>query len=280
MTFPTLTDGAVGTELLRGGLALQNGCDSANLQHPELVARVHRTYRRAGADILTTNTFGANRFRLARVDLPDKTAEINRAGVALARSAAQGATVAGSIGPTGEQKDLPASERLRAAYREQAAALEGVDLYTCETFGDVRELRAAIQGIADVSNRPIFAQMTYTADGCTPLGLTPRDVVDEISDLPIHAIGVNCAVGEPTVEQVLAELGEATDLPLVARPNAGQPRMLRGAWIYPIGPAAFADLIARLAGQAAIVGGCCGTTPAHIAAARQRFEPLGQAVPG
>jgi methionine synthase I (cobalamin-dependent) len=269
-----LADGAIGTELMRHGASPRQPLAALNIVRPLLVAAVHRAYRAAGAELLTANTFGANRMQLGRYGLAAQVAAINRAGVSIARQCAGGALVASSVGPTGEQDDLPPAEELRAIFREQAAVLEeaGVDLFSCETFGDVGELRAAIQGIRDVSGRPILAQMTFGENRKTPLGLSASDVVNALSDLPVAGIGVNCAVGVGTAEAVITEMAETTALPLVARPNAGQPVKVRGGWEYPVAAEEFADMAARLAEQVWIVGGCCGTTPEHIAAARERLR--------
>lgn len=259
---------------MRHGAALRTPLVALNLLRPLLVAAVHRAYRAAGAEVLTTNTFGANRARLGFHGLAQQAAAINRAGVTIARECSGGALVAGSMGPTGAQEDLPTREELRGIFREQAAVLgeAGVDLFSCETFGDVGELRAAIQGIRDVSARPILAQMTFGENRRTPLGLTAREVVDALGDLPVAGIGVNCAVGVGTVEAVVEEMAGATDLPLVARPNAGQPVVAGGGWEYPIGAEEFGEIAARLAGRVWIVGGCCGTTPEYIAAVRRRVR--------
>jgi methionine synthase I (cobalamin-dependent) len=223
--------------------------------------------------MLTTNSFGGNAFRLSAHDLKRRMREINLAAARLAREQAGGALVAGSIGPSGEQPVLPPDDALRAAFREQARALDegGVDLFTCETFGDVGEARTAVRGIRAVSQKPILLQMTYREDGRTPDGLTPAEVMAAMCDLPLAAIGLNCVVGEGTAERVLAELSRATDLPLIARPNAGQPHLVDGARRYPVGPETFAAQAMRLSENAAILGGCCGTTPEHIAAFRRAY---------
>lgn len=261
----------MGTELLRRGIVTLPCLEMANLHYPELVASIHAEYIAAGAEILTTNTFGANQFRLGRHRLSARQRELNLAGARLARQAAGEALVAGSIGPSGEHRNRPASQRLFAAFREQAAALleGGVDLFSCETFGDVEELRVAVTAIRDVSDRPIVAQMTFTSLGTTPLGLSPAAVAAAMSDAPIVALGVNCARGWGTAERVVAELKHATDIPLAAHPNAGEPIKTNGALVYPIGPAEFAAMAVRLAPHVCILGGCCGTTPEYIAALRR-----------
>jgi methionine synthase I (cobalamin-dependent) len=260
----------MGTELLRHGVRPAACLELASVEQPALVTAIHRAYRDAGAEVLTTNTFGANRFRLAPHGLEHRVDELNRAAASLARSVAAEGGVVGSIGPSGEQATGPPADELRAAFREQASALAagGVDLFLCETFGDVSELKTAILGIRDVSTLPILVTMTYRDDGRTPLGLTARSVVELLDDLDIAGIGVNCCTGDNTVGEVLGALGRSTSLPLVARPNAGQPVRVASAVQYPLGPGAFAELVMRWSPRVWMVGGCCGTTPAHIAAVR------------
>jgi homocysteine S-methyltransferase len=268
-TSHVLADGAMGTELLRHGVAASSCLEAANVERPALVESIHCAYRGAGAQMLTTNTFGANSFRLAWHSLSDRVDEFNRAAARLARDTAAGAQVAGSIGPSGLHGGLPPASELRAAFREQAAALSagGVDLFLCETFGAVDELRAAVLGVREVSSLPILAMMTYRADGRTPLGLSPAAVVEALDDLDIAALGANCCIGDSTMEAVIAELSASTSLPLVARPNAGQPMKVDGILKYPLGTTEFAELLVRHSSRAWLVGGCCGTTPGHIRAA-------------
>jgi 5-methyltetrahydrofolate--homocysteine methyltransferase len=264
----------MGSELLRRGAPHGSCLEELNLSRPESVAAIHAEFRSAGADILTTNTFGGNSFRLAFHKNESRVREINVAAAKLARERAQGALVAGSIGPTGEYSPRPSFAALQAAFRDQAGALDeaGVDLFLCETFGDVEELRAAITAIRDVSAKPIVAQMTYIEGGRTPMDLTPAEVVTALADLPLAAIGANCAIGDATTENVIRALRAATQLPLIAQPNAGRPARSNGKFDYPIDPEMFAALATRLAEYAAIVGGCCGATPTHIAAVRHRLS--------
>jgi methionine synthase I (cobalamin-dependent) len=263
----------MGTELLRRGHPVP--LEPLNLTAPDEVRAVHAAYREAGTALLTTNSFGANRFRLGPDADTSRLAAINRAAAELARDEARGALVAGSIGPGGQYRDRPSPEEMRHAFAEQASALHqgGIDLFWCETFGDVDELSAAVLGIRDVSSRPIVALMTYTAAGRTPTGLTPAAVVAAVADLPLAAIGVNCALGAGTVERVIRALHGETDLPLVAQPNAGQPIVTGREIRYPLDPAGFAALALRLAPMVATVSGCCGTTPEHIAAAHELSLP-------
>jgi methionine synthase I (cobalamin-dependent) len=269
---PLLFDGAMGTRLLPLAPEAPGPVDLLSLDRPDLVRQVHREYRNAGAMVLTTNTFGSNRFRLAtRAHLVE---QLNRAGVRLAREEAGSCLVAGSVGPSGLQEDLPGDAELRAGFREQAETLhaEGVDLFVCETFGDLRELAAAVAGIRDVSSLPLIALMTYDLGVRTACGHSPAQVARALDQLPIDAVGVNCAVGDNTAEQVVRDLSSVTNFPIAALPNAGEPSRRGGNIRYPLGPEGFAALLLRLVPFASIVGGCCGTTPGHIAAARTSLE--------
>ena len=271
-----LADGAMGTELLRRGMPASCCLEAATMTHPELVRSIHRAYRSAGAQLLTTNSFGSNRYRLANRGLADHVAVFNRAAAELARSVAGNTPVAGAIGPSGEHAGLPPADQLRAAFREQAAALAqgGVDLFLCETFGDASELRAAVLGIRDVSALPIIASMSFRADGRTVSGAEPTAVMETLCGLDLAAIGANCCIGDNTIEKLVPALRELTSLPLVVRPNAGQPKLIGGAWTYPLGPEDFADLVARVSSAAWLVGGCCGTTPGHIAAIHAQWNRI------
>jgi methionine synthase I (cobalamin-dependent) len=261
----------MGTELIRRGAGREACLEEICLSRPELVSAVHADYRAAGSHVLTTNTFGANRFRLATHGLQTRVPDINMAAAGVARANCGDGLVAGSVGPSG-LRPLPDLEALQEALREQAKALDpGVDLFVCETFCDLGEPRAAVRGIVAVSSRPIVASMTYRSDGRTPLGLTPTEVARELRDLPVWAIGVNCAVGPDTAGRVASELATACDRPVVVQPNAGQPVIADGSIGYPVSPEGFAQMAGRLSGVAAGFGGCCGTTPAHISAARQAF---------
>lgn len=268
-----LADGAMGTELLGQDVPAGACLEALNLTRPETVAAVHARYRGAGADILTTNTFGANRYRLASCGLAEQTELINLAGARIARETAPDRLIAGSIGPSGMCSRLPPIESLRAAYREQAEALAtgGVDFFICETFGDVEEIRAAVLGIRDISDRPVVASMTFLAGNRTPLGLAPGEVAAALSKLPVDVLATNCCVGDGTAERVVEAFRTTSALPIAALPNAGNPVAIETGWRYPLTPEVFGERLRGLAAQCLIVGGCCGTTPAHIEAARGRL---------
>ena len=278
-----LMDGATGTMLLGRGVPQQACIDAANLDQPAVVRALHEEYIAAGADIIETNTFGANRIRLARYGLEGRVRDVNFAAVRLARDAreiqGQPVFIAGSIGPTGQRlaPGGPLSPgETRAAFSEQIQALleGGVDLLQFETFQSLAELREGIEAARALTDLPIVASMTYQEDGHTLAGDRPADVAKALSALGVLALGVNCVVGPQGAIGVVEQLVRATDLPLVAQPNAGLPRMIEGRAHYPATPQYFAESTQRLvAAGARIVGGCCGTTPEHIRAMHAALLP-------
>ncbi len=287
---PMLCDGAMGTQLHAHGITFDHSLDGLNLTQPEVVLSVHRGYVQAGADLLETNTFGGNRFRLLEHELEARVAEINQSGVRLAHKAADESRrqiyVAGSVGPLGVRLaplgrvSLPEAF---AAFKEQIAALNeaGVDALILETFSDLNEIVQAITAARAVNgNLAIIAQMTFTEDGCTPLGDTPEEVARKLCDLEVDVIGANCSVGPAKllpVVQALTRCARQVDCrPLVSiQPNAGWPQRMDARLIYPATPEYFGDFARRfLQAGAAIVGGCCGTTPDHIRAMRAVLDEV------
>jgi len=269
-------DGAMGTMLHSGGVSLDRALPELSVSQPELVRAIHRAYIAAGAQLIETNTFGASRFRLARHGLQDRVAEINRAGVRVARQAREQAEapsvlVAGSVAPatgTGHVGQIAPAE-LRDAFREQIAALveAGVDLLMLETFSSLAEMVEAIGAARALSGLPIGAQMTFVEDGRTLTGDTPAEVASALDALDVAVIGANCALGPQGLLEVLRELARHADRPLAAQPNAGPPTLLDGRFRYTADPAYFARYARSFVEVgAAMVGGCCGTTPAHIEA--------------
>ena len=260
---PMLCDGAMGTQLHAHGITFEHSLDGLNLTQPEVVLNVHRGYVEAGADLLETNTFGGNRFRLLEHDLEDKVAEINRSGVRLARKAADESRrqiyVAGSVGPLGVRLAplgrVTAAEAF-AAFKEQITALNeaGVDALIFETFSDLNEIVQAIKAAREVNaNLPLIAQMTYTEDGCTPLGDTPEQVARKLCELEVDVIGANCSVGPAKllpVVQALARHARASGLP-PARVDSAQRRL-----------AAAHGLALDLSGHARILRRFCAALPA------------------
>jgi len=282
---PLLFDGAMGTMLHSRGASLERPFDELNVTHPALVAEVHRAYIEAGAQVIETNTFGANRLKLGEHGLADRVTDINRAGVELARrvidASFQPVLIAGSVGPLG--RHLTPLGRVRpeaahAAFREQVEALAtaGADLLIFETFSDLHELREAVRAARAVCALPVIAQMTFTDDTRTPLGHTPEQVAQFLHDLEVEVIGVNCSMGPAMVLRVVqrmrAALG-ANSVYLSAQPNAGWPTQAGGRLMYPATPDYFAEhALALVDAGATIVGGCCGTTPEHIAAMRSALD--------
>jgi methionine synthase / methylenetetrahydrofolate reductase(NADPH) len=285
-TGPVLADGAMGTMLYADGASLDECFDAMNLDNPAAVSAIHRAYLESGAGIVKSNTFGANRFKLAAFGLEGKVRQINRAGAKLAREAREiagsGAYVAGSVGPTGRTLAPwgtadPAA--VQAAFREQIDALleGGVDLLLLETFGSVDELELAVAAARDACDLPVCASLTFAEDGRTLGGTTPEEAVARLAPLGLASIGANCSVGPQRLLPVVTAMAHAlADLPedtlrpaLSCMPNAGWPAHVAGRVIYPSSPEYFADFARRAAALGVrIIGGCCGTTPAHTAAMR------------
>ena len=265
-------DGALGTEFYNRGVFINRSYEELNVSNPELVRQVHRDYVAAGADLITTNTFGANRLRLQAFGLEEKLQDIVLAGVRLAQEAAgDRAFVAGSIGPTGARLTPVGRLSPGQAYRtfkEQAALMDGVDVFLLETFTDLGELWQAVRAVRDVApDRPIVACLSFNVDldGTVVEGPDPREAARTISSWEVAALGVNCSNGPKVVLEVLEEMARATELPLVASPNAGQPQLVDGRTIYMAAPEYMAEFARRFVNRgASIVGGCCGTTPAML----------------
>jgi methionine synthase I (cobalamin-dependent)/5,10-methylenetetrahydrofolate reductase len=264
-------DGAMGTMLYARGVFINKSFDALNLTRPDLVAGVHRDYVEAGADILETNTFGANRIKLGSFGLADQLVEINRRGVEIAREASAGrAYVAGAIGPLGiriEPWGKTGVDEARGYFREQAKALidAGVDLIVLETFRDLNEIGAALDAVRELSDLPVVAQMTTEEDGNSLDGTPPERFAPELERRGATVIGVNCAVGPGPMLDTIERLEAATTLRLSAQPNAGRPRDVEGRNLYLCSPEYMASYARRfILHHVAIVGGCCGTTPEHI----------------
>ncbi|PYM63505.1 MAG: bifunctional homocysteine S-methyltransferase/methylenetetrahydrofolate reductase [Candidatus Rokuibacteriota bacterium] len=278
---PILADGAMGTMLYARGVPIDACFDVLNLHDPRAVQAIHREYVTAGADLLETNTFGANRFKLAVHGLDARVREINRAGVRLARDVREtmgrDVLILGSVGPLGKYLQpigTVGEEEARAAFREQAEGLVegGVDGFVAETFSDIRELRVAVEAIRLVSaDLPVVASLAFNEERRTFMGQAPADVGRELQALPVQVIGANCSVGPSVLYDVLVLLRQAAPDGLVAiQPNAGLPSRLGERLIYLSSPVYMADYAARMLDAGArIVGGCCGTTPEHVRAMRE-----------
>lgn len=279
-----LADGGMGTSLFQQGLVTGDNPELWNVEHPERVAAVHRGFVAAGADLILTNSFGGNRFRLALHGHQERVAELNRAAARVARRATEAAgrpvLVAGSIGPTGEIL-APLGpcdpEAAAAAFAEQAQALAegGCDLLWIETMSAAEEVAAAVRGAA-ATGLPLVVTMSFDTGGRTMMGLTPADAAALARQLPARpvAIGANCGVGPGQLVATILALREADpDALLVAKANCGIPEY-RDGQIHYTGTEAVMAAYARLARDAGarIVGGCCGTTAAHLAAMRSALD--------
>ena len=292
---PLLADGATGTLLYERGVPFDQSFDELNLSRPTLVESLHRDYLVAGAELIETNTFGANPVRLAAHGLEERTRLIARQGVKVARAAREivgvNAFVAGSIGPLG--KPLEPFGHLTAADAERhfLVAAEGLleggcDCFVLETFQDLNEILAALRAVRRVSLEiPVVAQMTYGLDGKTLYGHTPTVAVAALREGGADVVGVNCGVGPQPMLEVLEQLLAAAEgAPVSAMPNAGLPQFVNGRYAYLATPEYFAEFAARaVALGVRLVGGCCGTTPAHIRAMRERLAshlPAEKLAPG
>jgi len=275
-------DGGVGTYLYEKGIYINTCFDELNLTNPDLVAEVHRDYVTAGADVIETNTFGANRFKLAPHGLEKRVHEITLRGAQIARGVAKDTTlVAGSIGPLGVQIEPLGKlsfDEAREAFREQAQGLleGGVDLIVLETFLLVAELQQAIAAVRDLDpGLPLIAQVTISDDGNLLSGATLESFVKGVDPAHVDAIGLNCSVGPRAMLDALETLKTLTGLPVSVQPNAGLPQNIGGRNIYMTSPEYMAEYAKRfIQTGAAIVGGCCGTNPDHIRAIRRAVRAL------
>jgi homocysteine S-methyltransferase len=286
---PLLADGAMGTVLYARGIFINRCYDELNLSDPGLILAIHEEYLQAGAEILESNTFGANRFRLARHGLAGKVAEINAAGVRLARQAVEHlkekqageAWVSGSVGPLGvrlEPLGKTGLDEARAAFAEQIRVLAeaGVDLLSIETMSALNEAREALAAAREVApHLPVLVMVTVDDESYCLDGASPQQAAALLTEWGASAVGVNCSTGPTSVLTAIEAMRSATSLPLAAMPNAGLPRAIEGRNIYLCSPEYMASF-ARKAIQAGaqIAGGCCGTTPNHIRAMRSAMRAM------
>lgn len=291
---PLLLDGAMGTLLHSRGAAIDECFDALNIENPAGVAEIHHEYIGAGADIIETNSFGANRYKLAAHGLEDQVREINSAAVFVARrviaSSFKPVLLAGSIGPLGVRLaplGRVSAAQAQAAYAEQIEALArpdgdtpGVDVLLIETQTDLLEVEAAVRAARQVApDLPIIVQMTFTRDDRTLLGDSPARVAQQLAALDVDVMGVNCSSGPVQILRLISIMRQvAPDMLLSAVPNAGWPEQIEGGRVlYPATPAYFADYVRTLvAAGAVLVGGCCGTNPAHTAAMRVALDTPGE----
>jgi methionine synthase I (cobalamin-dependent)/5,10-methylenetetrahydrofolate reductase len=264
-------DGAVGTMIYSRGVYINRCYDELNLTQADLILGIHREYVKAGADILETNTYGANRVKLKAYGLEDRLKDINLTGVRLAReAAADRAFVAGAMGPLGiriEPYGKTSITEAQALFCEQAEALleGGVDLFVLETFSDLAEIQPAIRAIRSLCDLPIVAQMTIQNDGSTSYGTAPEFFTKQLDEWGADVIGLNCSVGPHAMLEAIEKMRQVTQRKLSAQPNGGLPRNVDGRLMYMASPEYMAKYAKRLIQSGAkFVGGCCGTTPKHI----------------
>ncbi len=299
---PVLADGAMGTLLNSRGIFIHRCYDELNLSNPALILSVHQEYLQAGAEIVETNTFGANRFRLTRHGIGDKVRDINTAGAHLARQAVEylrarqagEAWVAGSVGPLGvrlEPLGKTGLDEARAAFAEQIGALAGdgdqigentgVDLLIIETMPALNEAHEALKAAREVApDLPVLVMVTVDEEGNCLDGSSPAHAAALLSEWGASAIGVNCSTGPTNVLTAIEAMRGATTLPLAAMPNAGLPRAVEGRNIYLCSPEYMASFARRaVAAGVQMVGGCCGTTPNHIRAMRSAMRAIDTQTP-
>ncbi len=264
-------DGATGTMLYSKGIFLNRSFDELNLTQPDLVSELHQAYVRAGADVIETNTFGANRIKLGAFGLGERLHAINAHGARIARHAArEQALVAGAIGPLGiriEPWGKTGVDEAEGYFREQALALidGGVDLFILETFRDVNEIGAAIRAVRSVCALPIVAQVTTDEDGNSLDGAPPETFVPELERHGADVVGLNCSVGPAAMLETIERMSRVAHVKLSAQPNAGKPREIEGRNLYLCSPEYMATYARRFINNGVrLVGGCCGTTPEHI----------------
>ncbi|MCH8266834.1 MAG: homocysteine S-methyltransferase family protein [Acidobacteria bacterium] len=274
-------DGAMGTVLYTKGIFINRCLEELNLSMPSLVKEVHEAYVTAGAEILETNTFGANAFRLAPHGLAEKCREINQAGVRLARQCGgEAALVAGAVGPLGVRLEPlgPCSpESAAEAFREQIQALAeaGVDLIFLETFYDLDEIHQAIAAAKGVCDLPVIAQVTIDDDGNMLSGTSPEKFTEKLTEWGADGIGCNCSVGPKVMLDTIRRMAPLGDRPFSAQPNAGLPVNVGGRNIYPYSPESMASYAQRfIQSGVKLLGGCCGTTPEHIRAIRDAVRAV------
>jgi homocysteine S-methyltransferase len=286
---PVLADGAMGTVLYARGVFINRCYDELNLSDPGLILSIHEEYLQAGAEIIESNTFGANRFRLARHGLAGNVAQINHAGVRLARQAVEHlrdkqageAWVAGSVGPLGvrlEPLGKTGLDEARAAFAEQIAALAeaGTDLIIIETMSALNEAREALAAAREIApDLPVLVMVTVDEESNCLDGSSPAQAAALLTEWGAGAIGVNCSTGPTTVLTAIEAMRAATALPLAAMPNAGLPRAVEGRNIYLCSPEYMAQFARNaIAAGVQFVGGCCGTTPNHIRAMRSAMRAI------
>jgi 5-methyltetrahydrofolate--homocysteine methyltransferase len=278
-----VADGAMGTMLMAGGLKSGDCPERMNLERPKLLSDIARLYSAAGADIVQTNTFGGSPLKLAQYNLDDRTEEINAAAVAAARSAVgPGVLVSGSCGPCGrllEPYGDVTPEEVEASFARQMSALieAGIDVLCIETMTDLMEAQIAVRTAKRIApSMPVMATMTFdsTPRGFfTIMGVSVADAAAGLAEAGANVVGSNCGNGTADMVKIAAEFRKHTDLPLLIQPNAGLPKVEQGLLVYPETPEFMASHVAAMIEAGVnIIGGCCGSTPDHIAAIRSAVD--------
>lgn len=279
-----LFDGAMGSMLIAAGLKGGKPSELWNLERPEAIQSVHAAYFEAGAQVATANTFGGSAFKLKKMGIDADPVALNRKAVEIARNAAgPDRYVAGDMGPLGEMlkpAGMLDEDQARGYFAEQAAVLKetGVDFFILETFFDLNEIKAAVQGIRSVSDLPVFATMTFQKKGnrfFTLMGNTPVDSLKQLLDSGAQVVGANCSLPSDTMIELAREISEGIDGPVMIQPNAGAPERQGETVIYPETVDFFSDNILTLKKMGIeVVGGCCGTTPEFIRVIREKTAAL------
>ena len=283
-----IIDGGMGTMLQKNGLKSGECPELWNITHPEIVKSIHTSYLEAGADIILTNTFGANGVKLLKVKQQQHLKEISKQAVKIARDAAEEymekasrqVFIAGSVGPTGEILEpigtLKNSEAYEG-YKNQITEMEssGIDIFILETFYNIDEIKIALKAVKENSDLPVFASMTFDESMKTIYGVTPEQAVEQLFQEEADGVGANCGSGPELLYKVLTRMRIITDAPLLVEPNAGIPYLKNNEVIYPATPEEMAEYAERFAKlKVNIIGGCCGTTPEHIRAISKKVTEV------
>ncbi len=282
---PILLDGAMGTMLMEAGLESGDSPEEWNTLHPEKVREIHRAYIQAGSRIILTNTFGGTSIRMETHGLADRVFELNKKAAENARAEADGAPhpvlVAGSMGPTGQLLEPLGTLSISDAeqsFADQAAGLAagGVDLFWVETMSDLTEVKAAVVGIRSVSNLPIAATMSFDSHGHTMMGVSPEQAVKELGEMDIQLLGANCGTGSDELIEAIKKMRAANPtLPLIAKANAGIPKMVGTKVVYDGSPEVMAAYAVDAWKEGAtLIGGCCGSTPDHVRAMAEALAEI------
>jgi len=282
---PILLDGAMGTMLMDAGMEAGESPEEWNILHPDKVRKIHRDYIQAGSQIILTNSFGGSSIRLETHGLAERVVELNQAAGANARTEADGAAqtvlVAGSIGPTGQLMEplgTMSAAQAEQSFTDQATGLAagGVDLFWIETMSALEEVKAAIAGVRSVSDLPIAVTMSFDSHGRTMMGVSPQDAVVELQTLDIQLLGANCGTGSDELIIAIQAIQAADPkLPIIAKANAGVPKMVGTEIVYDGSPKVMAAYTTKVWKEGArLIGGCCGSTPEHIRAMAEALAEI------